>query len=93
VIAMPTGPSPTLMGVPAVSVAVRIGVTVFEPLLVTWSVTISNGTVQYARGPGLRRGDIVLMHFTKRTLAELDLFLRTARRARLQPALLESYIG
>jgi len=61
--------------------------------LVTWSVTISNGTVQYARGPGLRRGDIVLMHFTKRTLAELDLFLRTARRARLQPALLESYIG
>jgi len=61
--------------------------------MVQWSVVIDGGNVDYRSGfRRLRRGDIVLLHFTRSTTNDLRLFLELAMRSRLRPANLEEYL-
>ena len=61
--------------------------------IVQWSAVIDRGEVDYRSGfHRLRRGDIVLLHFTPSTTRDLALFLRLAKRSGLRPAYLQDYL-
>lgn len=57
--------------------------------VVTWMVTVNNGSLQYQVGDHLRAGDIVLMHFRPTFVADLEAFIAAARASGLRMALLE----
>jgi peptidoglycan/xylan/chitin deacetylase (PgdA/CDA1 family) len=57
--------------------------------LVTWMVTVNNGSLQYQIGDHLRPGDIVLMHFRPTFVADLEAFIAAAKASGLRMALLE----
>jgi len=60
--------------------------------VVTWMVTINNGSLQYQIGDKLRPGDIVLMHFRTTFLADINAFVTAEKAAGLHTELLEDAI-
>lgn len=61
--------------------------------VVTWMVTVNNGSLQYQIGDTLRAGDIVLMHFRPTFVADVQAFVDAAKAAGLRPELLENVIS
>lgn len=63
------------------------------PWLVLWSATITDGRIEYQGFRRLRKGDIVLMHFTPDARRDLGAFRSAAKAAHLQPADLSAYLS
>ena len=62
--------------------------------IVLWNVVADHGSVVRADGgSGLRRGDIVLMHYLDSLPTSLDVVLRAATKAGLRPALLRDHLA
>ena len=61
--------------------------------VVTWMVTVNDGSLQYQVGDKLRAADIVLMHFRPTFVEDIEAFVREAKRAGLRPTLLEDVIA
>ena len=61
--------------------------------VVTWMVTVNNGSLQYQIGNKLRPGDIVLMHFRPTFVADVQAFVEAAKATGLRPELLENAIS
>lgn len=61
--------------------------------IVNWSAEVANGRMAFAVGDRLRPGDIVLAHFRRTFAEDIAEFVRQFRRAGLEPALLEDYVG
>lgn len=59
--------------------------------IVMWDVVATDTSVQYV-APPLKRGDIVLLHFTKGLGSALERVLALGRRQGLRPAPLEDYL-
>lgn len=70
----------------------RITASCYRPYLVSWSVTVDGRDVSFRSPGGLRRGDIVLLHFGPRLHVELRTILRLSKARGLEPARLESYL-
>lgn len=60
--------------------------------VVTWMVTVNNGSLQYQIGNTLRAGDIVLMHFRPTFTEDIQAFVDAAKIAGLHTELLEDAI-
>lgn len=60
--------------------------------LVMWSAIADSG-ILYIPAGGLRRGEIVLMHYTPSAAATLEKLLVQIRKDGLKPALLRNYLG
>ncbi len=63
------------------------------PWLILWSATITDGKISYQGFHRLRKGDIVLMHFTSNALRDLEAFRSAAKASHLQPADLSAYLS
>jgi peptidoglycan/xylan/chitin deacetylase (PgdA/CDA1 family) len=59
--------------------------------IVMWNVVVTDTGVQYVRPP-LRRGDIVILHFTKGLGPALERVLAMGRKQGLRPASLADYL-
>ncbi|MBE1492880.1 polysaccharide deacetylase family protein [Plantactinospora soyae] len=57
-----------------------------------WKETVDKGKVRYQDGPGVRAGDIILMHFRERFVDDFIAALTAIHTAGLTPALLGDYI-
>lgn len=62
--------------------------------IVLWNVVADHGTIVRADGgPGLKRGDIVLLHYLDSLPASLGVVMRAAASAHLHPVLLRDHIA
>lgn len=59
--------------------------------IVMWDVVAGNGKIQFANG-SLRRGDIVLLHFTPSLRTDLAKVMKLARQKGLRPAPLNAFL-
>jgi peptidoglycan/xylan/chitin deacetylase (PgdA/CDA1 family) len=60
--------------------------------LVMWNVIAEGNVLRMPKG-GLKRGDIILMHYLKSTASTLELLLRQIKKDGLRPALLRDYLS
>ncbi|MCO8277954.1 polysaccharide deacetylase family protein [Actinoplanes sp. TRM 88003] len=57
-----------------------------------WKETTNKGKVRFQEGPGVKPGDIILMHFRDRFPDDFTAVLQAIHKAGLTPAKLEDYI-
>lgn len=60
--------------------------------LVMWNVIAEKNVLRMPKG-GLKRGDIILMHYLNSTASTLELLLRQIKKDGLRPALLRDYLS
>jgi peptidoglycan/xylan/chitin deacetylase (PgdA/CDA1 family) len=60
--------------------------------VVHWDVTVNSGRLAFAIGDRLRRGDIILMHFTSHVRRDFAAALAAARAQHLKIGRLENYL-
>ncbi len=60
--------------------------------LVHWHAKANNGSMQYQQSDKLKPGDIVLMHFHKEFVADIQAFYNAAQKEGLKTVLLEDWI-
>ncbi len=60
--------------------------------LVLWEVVVDDGALSFRTGPEIRRGDIVLLHFTEGLPHDLRVLSQVVTGAGLTVARLEDYL-
>ncbi len=60
--------------------------------IVTWSVKVNGGYIQYQEGDRFRPGDIVLMHFREQIIGDLKAFTAEVKKRGLHVVKLEDWI-
>jgi peptidoglycan/xylan/chitin deacetylase (PgdA/CDA1 family) len=61
--------------------------------LINWSASVNDGRVDFQVGTALRPGDIVLMHFRKTFVEDLQGFIDQCKKDGMTPVPLADFIG